>query len=107
MSNAFRPTGNTVRIDATTASASAQVTNNTQASSYRVHNGGATEVYIAFDPTAAPTAAIPAVGTPANGWPLHANATQVITANANGFFAVITTVAGPIPVFITPGEAVL
>jgi len=107
MSNSFRPTGNTVRVDATTTSESVQVTNVTQASSYRLHNGGATEVYVAFSPTAAPTATIPAVGTPGNGMPLHANATQVITANANGFFAVITTVVGPIPVFITPGEAVL
>lgn len=107
MSTSFRPTGSTSVLSVTNTSSSVQVSNTTQASSYRFHNNSASnEVYIAFNPTSAPTAAIPTAGNPATGIPIHPNSTAVFTFNANGYIAAIASVAGPISLFITPGEAV-
>ena len=106
MSTSFRPTGLTSLLSVSNVSASVQVNNNTQANSYRFHNGSAQELFITWA-AAAPTAVIPTAGNPANGIPLHANATVVLTLDPNAFIAAIAAAAGPFNLFITPGEAVL
>ena len=107
MSTSFRPTGPTVALSVSNVSASVQVTNITQANAYRFHNGSGQEMFITWNATAAPTAAIPTPGTPTNSIPLHANATVVLTLDPNAFIAAIAAAVGPFTLYITPGEAVL
>ena len=108
MSNAFRPTGNSVLIGATSAGVSAQVTNNTQASEYMLTNTSTSDiVWVAIGFGAASTATIPAAGVPGTAFPvLHQQPPLVISATANAYFTAIVSGGGTHNLIITPGEAV-
>lgn len=107
MSNAFRPTGNTVAVSATTAGNSIQVPNATQASEYMISNLSTTDiVYVAVGFQSAPTCSIPAVGTPGTAFPVqHDQPPLVISAWPDAYFTVKSG-TGTHTVMITPGEAV-
>jgi len=108
MSNAFRPTGNSVVLGATSAGVSAQVTNVTQASEYMLTNTATSDIiWVAVGFGSAPTPVIPTAGSPANTFPvLHGQPPIVIAATANAYFAAIVSGGGTHNLVITPGEAV-
>jgi len=108
MSNAFRPTGNSVVLAATSAGVSAQVTNVTQGSEYMLTNLATSDViYVAVGFGSAPTVTIPTAGTPGNAFPvMHGQPPLVIAATADAYFAAKVAGGGTHNLVITPGEAV-
>ena len=108
MSNAFRPTGNSVVLGATSAGVSAQVTNVTQASEYMMTNVSTSDIiWVAIGFGSAPTVTIPASGSPGNAFPvLHQQPPLVIAATADAYFAAKVSGGGTHNLVITPGEAV-
>jgi len=106
MSNAFRPTGNTVLITATTAGASDVVPNTTQGSEYMITNLSNTDtLWVAIGFGSAPTCTIPTAGNPGNAFPvLHDQPPLVISAWPGAYFT-CKSATGSHNIAITPGEA--
>jgi hypothetical protein len=104
---AFRAEGPTVfqNVTATSVAVQVLVTPNRHV---RVYNAGTNVVYIRAGGSGV-VAAIPVAGTPAWGIPLAPGEVEVIRiadGDSQGHIAAIAAVAGPTPVFYTPGEGI-
>ena len=99
---AFRAEGPTVFMNVVATSANVQV-HTGLAQSVRVYNAGTNVVYIRGGADNTVTAAIATAGTPQWGMPLAPGEVEVIRA-PGGWIAAIAAVAGPTPIFMTPGQ---
>lgn len=110
----FRPQGNTVRIDVTsTPSTPIKIQDHTAgpiSEQVRVVNAGPNTAYIVFGSAAADStgssivAAIPAVGTPANAYPMLSGTIETFSYNPQGYIAAVTAGSDTAALYITPGE---
>lgn len=69
-----------------------------------VFNAGTKTVFLAWGAAVSVVAAIPVVGTPANGTPIAAGAIMTLSFPPNAYFAAVCASGETSTLYITPGE---
>ena len=105
----FQPMGKTTRINVTTSANTVAILSDSPANQVRIHNGTAAEVFIRLGTASTDDAVIPTAGTPAYGFVLHNNATNILTApkqsaNTAVLYVSAITASGTATIYVTPGE---
>ena len=105
----FQPMGKSTRINVTTTANTVAVLSDSPANQVRVHNGTAADVFIRFGTANTDAVVIPTAGTPAYGFVLHNNQTNIFTvptqASTTATLYVSAIVAsGTATIYVTPGE---
>jgi len=105
----FQPMGKTTRINVTTTANTIAILSDSPANQIRVHNGTGTEVFIRLGISNTDDVVIPTAGTPAYGFIVHNNATNIFTApkqasNTAVLYVSAIVASGTATVYVTPGE---
>lgn len=103
--HSFDPTGNTVAIATSTASAATALTDTgvgPESRDYRLYNSGTVIIYVAFGGVGV-TVVAPTAGAPANGIPIPGGAIEVMRSSASeGFIGTLASSGTPV-LFVTAG----
>jgi hypothetical protein len=105
----FQPMGKTTRINVTTAANTVAILSDSPANQVRIHNGTGTEVFIRLGISNTDDVVIPTAGTPAYGFVVHNNTTNIFTApkqasNTAVLYVSAIVASGTATVYVTPGE---
>lgn len=105
----FQPMGKSTRINVTTTANTVAVLSDSPANQVRIHNGTAADVFIRFGTASTDAVVIPTASTPAYGFILHNNQTNIFTvptqASTTATLYVSAIVAsGTATIYVTPGE---
>lgn len=104
--HSFDPTGNTIAIATTTASAATALTDTgvgPDSRDYRLYNSGTDTVYVAFGGSTLVVVA-PAAGIPANGIPIPGGAIEVMRSSTSERYIGTLAAAGTPTLFVTAGS---
>jgi hypothetical protein len=107
----FQVMGKTTLISVTSTANTVSILADGPCNQVRLHNGTAAEVFVRLGLASGDAAVIPVAGTPAYSFPLHNNATIIMTApkqcsNVAALYVSAIVASGNATVYVTPGEGI-